>query len=179
MFSAIDVALSGMDAYTNALQTISNNVANLDTPGYKEVTTSFSDLFNESNDELGFSNGPNGEGTGYGVKLGPSSIDFSQGTLEQTNGSLDLAIQGGGFLVLLNGSQTLYSRTGSFAVNSSGIVTEQGTNYELGMLNSSGQVVPIDVSSEETNAPVATTDVTFDNNLSSSATSDTVSNITV
>jgi flagellar hook protein FlgE len=168
-----------MDAYTKGLQAISNNVANLDTPGYKEVTTSFSDLFNDNSGELGFSGGPNGQNTGYGVELGPTQIDFSQGTLQQTNGGLDLGIQGAGFLVLLNGSQTLYTRTGSFAVDSSGFITEQGTKYRLGVLNASGQAQSVNISSDESNPPVATTNVTFSDNLSSSATTDTVSNITV
>ncbi len=173
---AIYIGMSGMDAFTQGLQTISNNVANLNTAGYKETTTSFSDMFNASNEGLASSDEqPNGNG----VVFAPTQIDLAQGTLQQTGGNLDLAIQGNGFLVLLDGSKTLYTRTGSFAVDSSGYISEQGTQYHLGVLNSSGQPVALNLNSLQTNPAVATTSIKFENNLSSSATSDTISSINV
>jgi flagellar hook protein FlgE len=175
---AIFIGQSGMDAYTQGLQTISNNVSNLNTTGYKALSTPFIDVFNEAGGSSGFDEA-GGQDTGEGVQFGQSQLDFSQGTLEQTNGSLDLAIQGGGFLVLLDGSQTLYARTGSFAVAPNGVITEQGTQFELGVLNSAGQVTPLNVTNLQTDPAVTTTKVTFANNLSSSATTDTVSNIQV
>jgi flagellar hook protein FlgE len=175
---AIFIGVSGMDAYTQGLQTISNNVANLNTAGYKELTTSFSDMFNQGSGELDFT-GSGDQPDGNGVKFAQSQIDFSQGTLQQTNGNLDLAIQGSGFLVLLNGAQTVYTRTGSFAVDSKGFISEQGTQYQLGVMNASGQPVALNVNNLQTNPAVATTTVTFEDNLSSSATSDAVSGINV
>jgi flagellar hook protein FlgE len=173
---AIFIGVSGMDAATQGLQTISNNVANLNTPGYKELTTSFLDLFDDNNSGV---LGSGDQSIGNGVIYAPTQIDFSQGTMEQTGGNLDLAIQGDGFLVLNNDGKTVYTRTGSFAVDAKGNISEQGTQYELGILNSSGVVAPLNVNALQTNPAVVTTDVAFENNLSSSAQTDTVSGINV
>lgn len=172
---AIYIGMSGMDAFSQGLQNISNNVANLNTSGFKELTTNFSDLFNAENGDYGGS----GQPAGNGVEYVQPQIDFADGTLQQTGGSLDLAMQGNGFLVLLDGSKTVYARTGSFAVDSKGYISEQGTQYQLGVLNSSGQPQALNLNSLQTNPAVATTNVTFENNLSSSATTDTVSSISV
>jgi flagellar hook protein FlgE len=166
---AIDIGLSGLDAFSKGLQTVSNNVANLNTSGYKQLTTGFTDLFDENGSQT----------DGNGVQVAPAQIDFSQGTLQQTGGALDLAIQGNGFLVLSNGSNYVYARTGSFSVDSKGYISEQGTLYQLCVLNASGQAVPVNVNNLQTLAPTATTSVTFQNNLSSGATSDTISGVTV
>ena len=174
---AVYIGQSGMDAYTQGLQTISNNVANLNTIGYKALTAPFVDIFSQAagDSELGSTDGDVGEG----VQFGQSQIDFSQGTLEQTDGQMDLAIQGSGFLVLEDGSQTLYTRSGSFEVGSNGVIVEDGTEDALGVLNSSGEVEPLNVSGLETDPAAATTSITFANNLSSSATTDTISNVQV
>lgn len=178
ILGAVYTALSGMDAFSQGLQTISNNVANLNTPGYKGSTINFTDVFNQGDTGLNYSDDDE-DNVGSGVKFDNPEIDFSQGELQQTSGSLDLAIQGGGFLVLLNGGNTYFARTGSFAVDSQGYITEQGTDYHLAVLNSSNQAVAANVSSMETNPAAATTTIDFEDNLSSSATTDTVSNITV
>jgi flagellar hook protein FlgE len=174
---AIYIGVSGMDAFTQGLQTVSNNVANLNTAGFKESTTNFLDMFNEGNGLN--ADGSGGQPDGNGVRFAPSQIDFSQGTLQQTTGALDLAIQGNGFLVLLNDGGTVYARTGSFAVDSKGFISEQGTGYQLGVLNSSGVPTALNVTNLQTNPASPTTSVTFADNLSSSATSDTVSGINV
>jgi flagellar hook protein FlgE len=173
---AIYIGMSGLDAFSDGLQTISNNVANLNTAGYKALTTNFSDMFDDGNDLIG---SPGGQPEGNGVQYAPPELNFTQGTLQQTGGNLDMAIQGDGFLVLLDDGKTLYARTGSFAVDSNGYIAEQGTGYQLGVLNASGQPVALNVNGLETTPAVATTSVTFQDNLSSSATTDTVSSITV
>ena len=180
MFAAIDIGLSGMEAYTKGIQVISNNVANLDTPGFKASVANFADMFNADPGEIGFSSGgAQPDLSGEGVVLGPSSLDFSEGTLQQTNGDLDLAIQGGGFLVLQDGSKTVYARTGSFQVGSDGFVSESGTGYKLTVLGADGQPTAVNMKNLQSNPPSPTTNVTFSENLSSSATSDAVSGITV
>src|SRR5215469_8408018 len=119
MLGAILTGLSGMDAYSTGLQTISNNVANLNTSGYKSEDVSFSELINPGGSD---SSGNPSQPGGYGVALGKPRTDFSQGQLQQTNSGLDLAIQGNGFLVVYNSGSEYYIRTGSFSVNSKGFV---------------------------------------------------------
>ena len=180
---AIFIGLSGMDAYSNGLQVISNNVANLDTNGYKAETVNFSDLYNGTNENGLSFQGASTDGGGEGVEMDKPITDFTQGTLQQTGNPLDLAIQGDGFLVLQSNGQTFYARTGSFSVAQDGQVTLQGTptgtTYSLMVLNSANEPTPVDINADNASAPVATTTVTLGDNLSSQATTATVSNISV
>jgi flagellar hook protein FlgE len=164
-----------MDAYSEGLQTISNNVANLNTSGFKEQNVSFEELVNTG---TGGFLGTDSEPGGYGVSLGSPSTDFTGGTLQQTDSGLDLAIQGNGFFVVYNNGTEYYLRTGSFSVNPNGFITDQNNN-QLSVLNADNQPVALNISGEETSAPAATTKITLTNNLSSSGTTATVSNIDV
>lgn len=180
MLGAIYTGLSGMDAYSKGLQMISNNVANLNTPGYKATQVAFADMFSPGGSGgLTYLGSSFAQPGGNGVRLGSSTIDFSQGQLQQTNNDLDLALQGSGFLVLLHDGATYYTRTGSFAVDKDGYISEQSTGYRLAVLDSTGQPVAVNIDAKRTNPPAATSKITFSDNLSSSGTTATVSNITV
>ena len=178
MLGAIYIGLSGMDAYEKGLQAISNNVANLNTDGYKETSVSFSDMFSYGGDgQTYLSNG--GEETGNGVTLGTPGIDFTQGDLRQSNGDLDLAIQGSGFLVMLDGDKTVYARTGQFVVGKDGYIIEQGSDRRLAVLDAKGHAVAVNLDTKKVNPPSATTTITFNDNLSSGATTAQVTDIAV
>jgi flagellar hook protein FlgE len=179
MLGAIYIGLSGMDAYQKGLQTISNNVANLNTLGFKATSINFTDVFNSGGGGLTFSSGTDAEQAGEGVRYGEPRVDFKQGDLKQSDGDLDLAIQGNGFLVLLDGDKTYYARTGQFVVDEDGYISLQGTKYHLAVLDSSREPVALNLDSKRTSPPKATTTVTFADNLSSSGTDATVSNIAV
>lgn len=171
MLGSIYIGLSGLTAYSKGLQTISNNVTNLNTPGFKATSFNFADSFSYGGLGSSFSRYVSGQQTGAGVRYGAEMIDFKQGDLRQSNGDLDLAIQGSGLLVLLNGERVYYTRTGQFTVDKNGFISDAATGYRLGVLNASGQAAGVSVDANRTNAPVATTRITFDGNLSSSATS--------
>ncbi len=179
MFGAIYIGLSGMQAYSKGLQTISNNVANLNSPGFKASTATFSDAFNYGGSGMTLSSGTNSEQAGAGVRFSSPQTDFRQGDLRQSNGDLDLAIQGAGFLVLLDGDKTAYARTGQFSVNDKGYIVLQGTDSRLATLDESGKAVALTIDGERTQKPVATTRITFSDNLSSGSFSATVSDIAV
>ncbi|KSB91870.1 hypothetical protein AS593_07545 [Caulobacter vibrioides] len=185
MLGAIYIGLSGMNAYSKGLQTISNNVANLNTPGFKSTSVSFTDVFQQGGGGLSYLGGGLTHQSGAGVRFGAPSINFGQGDVRQTEGDLDLAIQGSGFLVLLDGDKTFYARTGSFVVGSDGYIVQDGTQNRLAVLDASGQAVPLNLDAKRTSAPTVTTTVKFADNLSSSAgtggtaTDATVSNVTI
>src|SRR6185503_316023 len=100
---------------------------------------------------LTFSSGTSGVKTGNGVRFTNPSIDFAQGDLRQSNGDLDLAIQGSGFLVLQGEGKTFYARTGQFAVGEDGFITLQGTKLHLAVLDSANQAVALNIDSKRTN----------------------------
>ena len=179
MLGAIYIGLSGMSAYSKGLQTISNNVANLNTPGFKSSTTSFSDTFSYGGGGLAFTGGTDLRQSGTGVSFDQPHVDFRQGDLRQTGNDLDLAIQGSGFLALLDGGKTYYARTAEFVVDSEGFISQRGTGYRLAMLDGARQLVPINIDSKRSSLPVATTKIVFADNLSSGATEASVSNIAV
>ena len=174
MLGAIYTGLSGMNAYSEGLMMISNNVANLNSPGYKGNFLSFNSMFSQGGSFLGSRNGR----TGYGVSLGSGFIDFSQGQLQQSSNPLDLAIQGAGFLTLLNGDNVYYARTGSFAVDRDGFISDAQGNH-LAVLNEDGTTSAFDINPFKTSAPVATTLINFADNLSADGDGTTVANIKV
>src|SRR5208337_3263573 len=121
------IPLSGLDASNSALNTISNNLANLNTTGYKDSTVNFQDMFYQLL-------GSNGSGdqlqVGAGTSVSSIETNFSGGTVQYTDVSTDVAITGNGFFVVQDGSNTYYTRAGDFTQNSSGyLVTSDG--YEV------------------------------------------------
>jgi flagellar hook protein FlgE len=178
MFGAIYIGLSGLNAYSKGLQQVSNNVSNLNTTGFKGSTVSFHNLY-ATPDRGGMSLTGQGGSDGYGVEVDDGTLNFKQGELRSTDRDLDLSVDGNGFLVLLDGDRTLYARTGSFEVDPAGFIVLSGTNYRLATLDATGRAVSLSVDARRTSAPKATTAVTFADNLSSTATSYTVSDLRV
>jgi len=178
MFGAIYVGLSGLNAYSKGLQQVSNNVANLNSSGFKSSTVSFTDLVSANGTGgLSFSGGE--APAGNGVHLGETTLNLSQGELRQTDRDLDLAIDGSGFLVLMRDDQLYYVRTGSFQVDKEGYIVLAGTDYRLATLDSSGRAVTLSIDSARTSSPKETTTIKFADNLSSTATSFSLADLRV
>jgi flagellar hook protein FlgE len=179
MLDAIYTGVSGMNAYSTGLQTISNNVSNLNSNGFKATTVSFEDLFSPGGNGQALTGGETGN-MGEGVRADTSVVDFSQGELRQTGNDLDLGIQGNGFLnVVDKEGRTLYTRTGSFAVDQDGFISDQTSGARLTIIGANGLATAANISDKQTSAPIASTEVAFSDNLSSSGTTATVSNINV
>src|SRR5688500_15772507 len=102
MFGPLYTAQSGMNAYSKALGIISNNVANLNTPGFKLADPLFRELVKQSQ-QGGGSRSSTSRPDGAGVSLDSASISFAQGEPNQTGNDLDAAIDGNGFFVLDQG----------------------------------------------------------------------------
>lgn len=178
MFGSIYIGLTGLQAYSDGLKAVSNNVSNLNTVGYKATDITFSDLFGTSSTG-GLQYDQAGSSSGHGVTLEASAINFGQGELRQTERDLDLAVDGNGFLVLLEGDQVYYARTGSFAVDEDGFIVLNGTQRRLAVLDSNGRPVAVNIDDKRTDAPQATTRITFSDNLSSTATEFTVPDVEI
>jgi len=122
-----------MEAQQMNLDVIANNLANVNTSGFKKSSIQFQEMMYDTAKAPGASTSdsstaPTGVQVGYGAKPVATERDFSQGNMQQTGNTYDIAIQGSGFykLTLPDGSNA-YTRDGSFLVNSDGqIVTNQG-----------------------------------------------------
>jgi flagellar basal-body rod protein FlgG len=133
MNSALSVAKSGLDAQQIRLSVISNNLANANTMGFKSSRAVFADLLYQNIRQVGAQSSettqlPSGLMIGTGVRAVATEMNHSQGNLIQTEGFLDLAVQGRGFFqILLPDGSLAYTRDGSFQLNSTGeIVTASG-----------------------------------------------------
>jgi flagellar basal-body rod protein FlgG len=131
---ALSTAATGMSAQEMNVEVISNNIANMNTIGFKRQVAEFQDLLYQDQDQVGSqsdSSGtivPTGLQIGSGVKAGSIYRITLQGSMTQTGNPLDVAIQGQGYLqVQLPSGETAYTRAGNLAVNNTGqIVTDQG-----------------------------------------------------
>jgi flagellar basal-body rod protein FlgG len=114
------------------IDTISNNIANVNTAGFRANQARFQDLIYQqlraAGTPVGSSQVPVAQEVGLGVKVGSSAKIFTQGTIAQTNNPLDVAIEGDGFFqVTKPDGSTAYTRDGSFSQNASGsVVTSDG-----------------------------------------------------
>lgn len=177
MFGAMFIGLSGMTAYSDGLRQISNNITNLNSPGFRASTVGFNDLFRGGTGGISYSSGRSDSGDG--VQLSELKLDFSQGDIRQTGRDLDLAVEGNGFLVLEKDGQYFYARTGSFEIDNDGFIVLSGTDYKLTILDESGRPTSLSIDSHRIDAPEATTKIKFSDNLSSTAASLTLPDLQV
>jgi flagellar basal-body rod protein FlgG len=133
MMRSLWISKTGMEAQQTQLDTISNNLANVSTNGYKRSHAVFEDLMYQNLRQAGSNNSeqatlPTGLQVGLGTRAVATSRMFSQGNLQQTGNSLDLAVRGQGFFqVQLADGTTGYTRDGSFQVSPQGqLVTNNG-----------------------------------------------------
>ena len=132
MMRALFTAASGMEAQQYNMDTISNNLANVNTTGFRRNEARFQDLVYQQmrapGTPVGASVVPVGQEVGLGVKVGSSEKIFTQGNLVQTGNPLDVAIQGDGFFqVTMPDGTTAYTRDGSFKKDANGaLVTADG-----------------------------------------------------
>jgi flagellar hook protein FlgE len=171
---SFSAGLSGLNANAQALSVIGNNLANINTIGYKSSTVTFQDLVSQN---VG-SSGINPSQIGLGVGLGAVSPVFSQGAIESSRVATNVAIQGSGFFVLDGALGRSYSRAGNFSFNSAGeLVSPDGqfvqgytaTDPVTGAVLTTGQPTNITVPPGVLRQPVATTQFRAISNLNAGA----------
>jgi flagellar hook protein FlgE len=183
MFTSFSTALSALNATSTAIDVVGNNLANMNTPGFKTSELCFSDLVTES---LGAGLGTTQVGFGTAQPL--TIREFTQGAIQTSAGLMDAAIQGQGFFVTMDTSgNTLYTRAGNFTTDSSGnLITDTGQFVQgwttidptTGQVDTNGPVGNIVVPVGTLKSPTVTTAFTDDLNLNSSATADATSSFT-
>jgi flagellar hook protein FlgE len=120
------IALSGLDAAQSNLNTTANNIANSATTGFKSSNANFAELFAVS------PQGVSDTQIGNGVQLQQVEQQFSQGDIQTTGNSLDLALSGNGFFTVSSGGTQQFTRAGSFQTNANGeVVNAAGQNLQV------------------------------------------------
>jgi flagellar basal-body rod protein FlgG len=126
MLQGLYAAASGMEAQQNQFNAISNDMANIDTPGYQATEVGFQDLLYSS---AGSASGSPNIATGTGSQSAIVGRSFSQGAIQNTGRSLDVAIQGPGYLQVRRNDGTIgLTRNGGLQVNAQGEITNQDGN---------------------------------------------------
>ena len=141
MLTTLWTSKSGLNANQEKLDVISNNIANVNTTGYKKVNAGFKDLISSSLDEWGNPLNDKTATVGSGVKVGNFTKDNSQGGLQTTNQKTDLALDGNGYFKVISSNGTeYYTRDGSFKLDSYGrLVTANGDILEVRYANGYSQ----------------------------------------
>ena len=145
MMSGMYAAISGLDAHQTMLDVTANNLANVDTVGYKAQSAQFSDELSQlvaaGTGPNGFSAGTNPKQVGLGVQVGSIDNVMTAGGVESTGNATNVAIQGNGWLRVANGNvsttpatfdATQYTRAGDLTFNPNGYLTSQTGQYVLG-----------------------------------------------
>jgi len=130
---ALWAAKTGLDAQNTQIAVIANNLANINTTGYKEGRAAFQDLMYQNIRQVGAQSTQNtqystGLTLGTGVRIVATEKDYTQGSVNQTNGALDLSVNGRGFFqITLPDGTIAYSRDGSMSLDNQGnVVTASG-----------------------------------------------------
>ena len=127
LMKSLNSGVSGLRAFQTKMDVIGNNIANVDTTGFKSSRVSFSEMLNQRIGSGGGSqDSPNsGAQVGLGVRIASIDRDFNQGGLQTTGRQTDLAIEGDGFFMVKEGNQPLLTRAGNFAFNKDGFFVDQ------------------------------------------------------
>lgn len=128
MIRSLYTGASGIISGQRQIDTISNNIANVNTAGFKESRTNFQDLFYANLQQNKNLENPNrlsnlGIMIGHGVRPGSTTKNFTQGPLIGTDGPLDLAIQGNGYFGMNKDGQMHLTRHGNFQIDTNGVLT--------------------------------------------------------
>jgi len=158
---ALNSGVTGIRSHQSWMDVIGNNLANINTYGYKSSRLLFSDLISQSKS----GGGENPMQVGMGVQTGSIASIFSQGTLEATNNEFDFAIEGDGFFVANGGDKDYFLRVGAFSTDENNYLVDTATGYQI--VDSSGNAIEIPYDS--TVSASATSKVTISGSLESTS----------
>ena len=175
MIGSLFAGISGLRANSTAMTVIGDNIANVNTTAFKSNKSSFANILSQS---LG-GGGSATDGIGRGVEFWAASPSWSQGSIETTSNSTDMAINGKGFFMVEDDSgSSFYTRAGEFSFDKDGYLVNPDGLYVQGYAVSSiapdgtvtlGAIENINVPGESMTPPQATTSSTLDINLDSGA----------
>lgn len=187
MSYALSAGVSGLQAFQEMLDVAGNNLANINTTAYKASSVTFTEVLGQTvadasqpSDRVG---GTNPMQVGGGVAVSSIVVDTTQGSIVDTGNALDMAIDGEGYFVVVDGADTeLYTRTGTFSVDAQGYLVDAATGYRVQRLGTVGESEGFQDSGDtgiripyDTALPASkTTEITMTGNLSADAAGEAV-----
>jgi flagellar hook protein FlgE len=165
-FSTIYTAATGMLTFSKGLNTVSNNVANLNTPGFKRSDLLFRDLFYQFQQSGAQDSQLSSRQNGTGVTDAGTVTSFSAGDIQQTGNSTDFAISGNGFFVLRDADQHVYTRAGQFEFDADGFLVSGALGSKVAGLDSANNLVDININAFNATPATATSEINFSGILS-------------
>ena len=184
MLRSLFSGISGLRQHQTMMDVVGNNIANVNTAGFKSSSVVFEDTLSQMLRSAGAPSssvgGVNPAQVGLGVQLGAINTNFGQGSAQTTNKATDLMIQGDGFFVVRSGQENIYTRSGAFTfdtngnlVSSQGMFVQgwQGTN---GTVNTNGPLTDIKLPAGMLINPTPTSSVTVAGNIPATASPSTL-----
>jgi flagellar hook protein FlgE len=177
MLRSLYSGISGLRAHQTMLDVTGNNIANVNTAGFKASSTQFQDTLSQmtqgASGPQAETGGTNPAQIGLGVRVAGVSTNFAQGSSQSTGRVTDMMISGDGFFVTSKGGQQLFTRAGAFSPDASGQLVSpdggvlQGWTAVDGVVNTGGPVGSLALNANNLVPAVSTTAVTLDGNLPS------------
>ncbi len=178
MMRSLFSGVSGLKGHQTRMDVIGNNIANVNTTGFKSSRTTFADALSQTTsgaaaptDNLG---GTNPKQIGLGSNVSSIDMIFTDGSVQSTGKNTDLCLSGNGLFVVKQGIQTYYTRNGAFEFDAEGNYVMPGSGLfvqgwmgENGAVNTTGAVTNINIPSGKSMAAQATGTITYANNLDS------------
>ncbi|ODB37089.1 flagellar basal-body rod protein FlgF [Pseudoalteromonas sp. BMB] len=167
MFQAFFNGLSGMLSFSKNLDTVSNNISNMNTPGFRAADTFYDSL-----------SGSNGDG-GIGTQISGLGYRFTSGDIKQTGNATDVALNGQGFFTVIQDGNQYFTRAGQFSFNSEGVLIDKNSGGSVASIGDTGALSEFNISDRKVLAPTATKTVDLSGNLSTGASSHEISGVKV
>lgn len=189
MMRSLFTAVSGLKNHQTRMDVIGNNIANVNTTGFKSGRVTFADTLSQtlsgSSSPNGTTGGVNAKQIGLGMAVASVDTNFTHGSASSTGNNTDLAIDtDNGLFIVKNGNETYYTRNGNFTLDSNGNLTMNGNGYYVqgwngvdGNVNASGDTQNLKIDMNSTMQPKATSTVTSGGNLSADDTAETITNM--
>ena len=181
MGTALYTAVTGLLAHQTRLDVVANNIANVNTVGFRGSTITFQDLLSQTieggSPAVGNFGGTDPTQVGLGVAVGSISMNQTEGSFLTTGVSSDLAIDGNGFFILTNGTTAYYTRDGSFGRNANGVIIDPATGLRVqgyqananGVIDTNSQISDITIPIGTSSIVKATENAEMTGNLNAEA----------
>lgn len=180
MMRALYAAIGGLRNHMTYMDVVANNIANVNTAGFKSARVGFQDVLSLTLNGASYATnnrgGTNPQQIGLGMQLGGIDVVHTQGAMQATNKSTDFAIQGLGFFIMRDGARQFYTRDGSFDVSTQGELVSPVTGYKVmgwnvnpatGLIDTTQPITPLTVPFGRLISAQPTTAATVVGNLNS------------